>query len=134
MLVSFILFFFFFFCELGPKQEALCLLGKSSTTELQTQILPAVLLNASSILDICVIKSSFKHWKKNALKEEIKDYLTVKRRKWNASELSDFIMSNLLLKLIPLSIYLFIFVSRQGLTMSPQAGLGLTTIPLLHHS
>lgn len=43
-------------------------------------------------------------------------------------------MSNLLLKLIPLSIYLFIFVLRQGLTMSPRAGLGLTTIPLLHLS
>lgn len=68
MLVSFILFFFFF--ELCPKLEAFCLLGKSSTTELQPQILPAVLSNALSISDICVIKSSFKHWKKNALKEK----------------------------------------------------------------
>lgn len=39
-------------------------------------------------------------------------------------------MNILLLKLTSISIYLFIFVSRQCLTM---ANLGLTTIPLLHH-
>lgn len=32
-----------------------------------------------------------------------------------------------------MSILLLKFVSRQCLTMSPLAGLGLTTIPLLHH-
>lgn len=135
MLVSFILFFFFFW---AVSQTRGFLFARQVLYHRVTASDPAcsVIKCFEYIRHLCdkvIIQTLKEECFKGKEKLKIIWRKENRKQKWNASELSDFTMSILLLKLTSLSIYLFIFVSRQCLTMSPLAGLGLTTIPLLHH-